>query len=240
LPVDISGLNPIYRSYLKIVTHYPKSVLLILTLILFGLLAGLPNFKLDASADKLTLENDTDLDYFRDVSKRFDSGDFLVVTFTPNDDLFSDTSLSLLQNLQDDLSAVEGVVGVNSILTVPLLYSPKLSLTAMAGEPRTLLTQGVDRQAAKNEFWNSPIYKDLQVKTEFTFYRTEADARSRLRVQQVRDIVDKYKGSAQIFVGGVSMIAADMIAFIQSDLVVFGIAVVLFMILVLDPVFILL
>ena len=286
MPVDISGLNPIYRSYLKIVTHYPKSVLLILTLILFGLLAGLPNFKLDASADKLTLENDTDLDYFRDVSKRFDSGDFLVVTFTPNDDLFSDTSLSLLQNLQDDLSAVEGVVGVNSILTVPLLYSPKLSLTAMAGEPRTLLTQGVDRQAAKNEFWNSPIYKDLilgpdgqttaiqlniavdrqflelvqerdaliskqarealnsdelrrleQVKTEFTFYRTEADARSRLRVQQVRDIVDKYKGSAQIFVGGVSMIAADMIAFIQSDLVVFGIAVVLFMILVLAFIF---
>ncbi len=275
-----------YRTYLRIVTDHPKTVLIVLALLLLGLAAGLPNFKLDASADSLTLENDTDLDIFREMTRRYDSGDFLVVTYTPDAPLFSDASLNLLQQLQNDLESVEGVESINSILNVPLLYSPKQSLAELTKSPRTLLTEGVDRDAAKEEFWNSPIYKNMilgpsgdttalqlnievderfislvrerdalaerakrdelsteelaryeAVREEFRAHRTASEARSRLRVQQVRDIVAKYQGDAQIFVGGVSMIAADMIAFIQSDLVVFGIAVVLFMIAVLALIF---
>ncbi|WP_096085427.1 efflux RND transporter permease subunit [Agaribacterium haliotis] len=254
----------------------------LLALALF-LAAGLPNFKLDASADSLTLENDSDLEFFREVSKRFDSGDFLVVTFKPEHELFSDASLALLAQLQQELSTVEGVQSINSILNVPLLFSPRQSLAELAMNPRTLGKSKVDYQLARKEFWTSPIYKKLilgpqgqttalqlnlkvdhellelvrrrdrlradyaqnpehasalaDVEQAYLQARTRADAEARLRVKQVREIVARYQDRAQIFVGGVSMIAADMIAFIQSDLLVFGIAVVLFMIAVLALIF---
>ena len=123
--------------------------------------AGLPNFKLDASSESLTLENDKDLDYFREVYGRYQSGDFLVVTYRPNADLFSDEAIENLRRLSNDLAQVDGVDSVLSMLNVPLLYSPKLSLTDLSAEPRTLMSDGVDRALAKQEFWQSPIYRDM-------------------------------------------------------------------------------
>ena len=280
----------IFRSlfdlYLRVVTQSPKLVLLVIALLTIGLAAGLPNFKLDASAESLTLEHDTDLDYFRETASNYASGDFLVVTFKPHKDLFDDASLSLLANLSDELGQVPGVSSMNTILNVPLLYSGNQGLTEIVSNPLYLLSPGLDKAMAKEEFLTSPIYKNLilgpdgqttalqmniavdqkylalvqerdalrrkanqetlnpseqqrlaEVTQEFLDYRTLSEARSRERVQQVRDIVAKYKDKAQIFVGGVSMITADMVTFIQSDLVVFGIAVILFMITVLAVIF---
>ncbi|WP_370981102.1 RND family transporter [Agaribacterium sp. ZY112] len=275
------------RLYFRAVLDYPKIVLLTLLVLAVFLASGLPNFKLDASADSLTLEQDSDLDFFRETRRSFDSGDFLVVTFKPKNELFSKASLATLAQLQDDLKQVEGVESINSILNVPLLYSPKQSLTELAASPRTLATVEVDFKDARAEFWYSPIYKKLilgpdgkttalqlnlkvdhelialvrerdallqqrsespdwsseqtarllEVEQQYLQLRTEADLISRKRVQQVREIVLSYQDQAQIFVGGVAMIAADMISFIQSDLLVFGIAVVLFMVLVLALIF---
>src|SRR5690606_28514796 len=83
------------------------------------------------------------------------------VTFTPKEDLFSDASLKLLRELQDDLAEIEGVSSINSILNVPLLFSPKRSLREIAKEPRTLETPGIDRNLAKTEFLESPIYREM-------------------------------------------------------------------------------
>ncbi len=44
-------------------------------------------------------------------------------------------------------------------------------------------------------------------------------------VARVRTILDQYRGPAQIFLGGVPMITADMIDFIANDLATFGVAV---------------
>ena len=49
------------------------------------------------------------------------------------------------------------------------------------------------------------------------------DAQSQM-VDRVRDIAARYRSHADIFVGGVPMIAADMVSFIGRDLVVFGAA----------------
>jgi hypothetical protein len=62
------------------------------------------------------------------------------------------------------------------------------------------------------------------------------EAQSRL-VQQVREIAASYKPHADIFVGGVPMIAADMVSFVRSDLVVFGSAILLVMMLILGMIF---
>lgn len=280
----------IFRSffdlYLRVVTQSPKLVLLVIALLTIGLAAGLPNFKLDASAESLTLEHDTDLDYFRKIAKDYSSGDFLVVTFNPHDDLFSEASLDLLASLSDELGKVPNVSSMNTILNVPLLYSGNQGLTEIVNNPLYLRSPGLDKAKAKEEFLTSPIYKNLilspdgqttalqmnlavdqkylslvqerdalrrkadqealspdeqqrltDVSQEFLDYRTLSETKSRERVQQVRDIVAKYKDKAQIYLGGVSIITADMVTFIQSDLVVFGIAVILFMITVLAVIF---
>ncbi|MBB5212210.1 efflux RND transporter permease subunit [Microbulbifer hydrolyticus] len=148
--------------YEKLVLGHPKMVLALVALLTLAAAAGLPRFKLDASADSLTLEADDSLDFFREVSERYNSGDFLVVTYRYKDgDLFSDDSLATLRRLQDELAMVDGVAGVQSILNVPLLYSPKLSISDVADGIRTLSSPGVDKDLARKEFLESPIYKEL-------------------------------------------------------------------------------
>jgi predicted RND superfamily exporter protein len=56
-------------------------------------------------------------------------------------------------------------------------------------------------------------------------------------VAGVRSVVDGYRQHAGIFVGGVPMIAADMVSFVRSDLVVFGSAILGVMVLVLALIF---
>jgi len=47
-------------------------------------------------------------------------------------------------------------------------------------------------------------------------------------ISLVREIAEKYRGDAKIFLGGASMVADDLITFIRSDLQVFGSAVFVF------------
>ena len=47
------------------------------------------------------------------------------------------------------------------MLDVPLLYSPKISISDLDQPLKTILAKGVDRQLAKREFLTSPIYKDM-------------------------------------------------------------------------------
>ena len=72
---------------------------------------------------------------------------------------------------------------------------------------------------------------------DFTDYHAEYAARARERVAEVREVMDRHRAETRMFLGGVSMIVADMISFIQSDLVNFGTAVTLFLILTLLVIF---
>ena len=94
----------LFRIYEKVVLSNPRTWLVVIALlmIVFGLHAR--DFKLDASADSLVLENDDDLRYFRATNKIYGSDDFLVITYTPLDDLLSERSLEGLRGLKKDLS----------------------------------------------------------------------------------------------------------------------------------------
>ena len=101
--------------YQSIVLRHPLAVLIAVLLLAVGMAFGLPNFKLDASADSLTLEHDTDLDYYRKTLQHYGSSDFLVVTYTPKEgDLFDDASLATLAEIRDELKQIEGVANVTS------------------------------------------------------------------------------------------------------------------------------
>jgi uncharacterized protein len=278
--------NTISSLYHTIIIRRPLAVLIVVFALTTLAILGLPNFKLDASADALTLEHDNTIDYFREINKRYQRGDFLVVTYTPKVDMFSDESLSNLKNLRDELAKVAGVQSVNSLIDVPLIYSPMRSLAEQKESTRTLVTPAVDREMAKKEFLTSPIYRNMllspdgkttalllnldvnnqyiemvrhrdalrskrdkhslsaaeekeleQVTKEFLAFRTVAGAADTVRVDIVRGIAQKYRGDAEIFLGGVSMITADMLTYIKSDLIVFGGVLVAFIVIVLAIIF---
>jgi len=56
-------------------------------------------------------------------------------------------------------------------------------------------------------------------------------------VDEVRRIMDRHRGEADLYLGGVPMIVSDMIAFIENDLVIFGLGVILFLIITLGVIF---
>ena len=91
------------KIYNNIVIQKPKFTLLVLTLFLliFGYFSK--NFQLDASSDTLLLENDPDLKYLREVNSKFGAKDFLVLTYTPKDDLLDSNTIENLTNLKNDL-----------------------------------------------------------------------------------------------------------------------------------------
>ena len=64
---------------------------------------GLKNFKLDASSDALVLENDESLKTYREAEDEFGDSSFLIVTYEPNKELFSDYSINRIANLENDL-----------------------------------------------------------------------------------------------------------------------------------------
>lgn len=269
------------RLYNQWVLEKPRVWLGIIALVMLGFGFTVTNFKLDASSDSLVLENDEDLRYYRKVNKAYGTDDFLVITWTPKTDLLSDESLTGLQGLKDDLLKVDRIEKVISILDVPLFNSPRVTLSELSDNVRTLQTEGLDKKLATREFVESPIYSKLlasadgkttallalykrddkyfdlletrndlrekkwdgkltpkeaatlkKVSFEFKQYLAKVLDRQALEVQQVRDIIDRYRDRADIFLGGVPMITSDMISYIESDLSIFGIAVTTLMIFV--------
>ena len=83
------------QLYENIILKNPKSifVILLITLLSFGYYAK--DFKLDASSETLLIEGDPDLKYLQEISKRYGSKEFLVLTYSPNEGMVSNTSITI-------------------------------------------------------------------------------------------------------------------------------------------------
>jgi len=245
------------------------------------------DFKIDASAETLLNESDKDLLYWRTISKRYGVKDFLVITYKPDQDLFSPEVLSRIAHLRDDIKKIKRVENVISILDVPLIETAKkMNIKDLMNNIPTLESPGINIQLAKEEFKNSPLYKNLLVSPEldatalevilrsYKYYEKLMDRRDELvqklytvglnhkekleykrlkkeirkyldkirdlrhkDIVTIRSIMDKYRDHAQLFLGGLPMIANDLVMFIKYDLEVFGIGVFLFMVITLSLTF---
>jgi len=151
----------IKNSYRSLVLNHPVFTLLLLLAVFAFFISHAKDFKLDASADALLLENDEDLKIFRDLNERYATKDFLFVTFTPNQDLFSDSSLHIIASLRDELKQLELTDSIVTLLDVPLVKQIKGSLSEVTNNYRTLESDDVDKVKAKAELLSSPIYKEL-------------------------------------------------------------------------------
>jgi len=154
-------MSSLVQTYDNLVLNKPKSVLIVLLSILVFLAYHTKDFKLDASADSLLLEDDADLKLFREISQRYPSNDLLVVTYTPKKDLFADETLASLKNLRGELKKVSSVDSVFTILDAPLFKSSDKSIAELIKDIPSLEKPGVDRAKAKAELLNSPIFGEL-------------------------------------------------------------------------------
>ena len=148
-------------GYFKWVVEKPLWALIFVVLVVAGFSYHIPKFKLDASAESLVLENDNALEYYRKISKVYGSDDFLVITYSPFKDLMSDEVLADIKALSSELLKLDRIHSIDNILNVPLLNSPRVEIGKLATDIRTLETLGVDRELARKEFRESPIYKNL-------------------------------------------------------------------------------
>ena len=68
------------QIYQNIVLKNPRSIFVILLIILISFGYFSKNFRLDASSETLLIEGDPDLKYLKEISKRYGSKDFLILT----------------------------------------------------------------------------------------------------------------------------------------------------------------
>ena len=68
---------------------------------------------------------------------------------------------------------------------------------------------------------------------EYEEYKNLYNIRNHQNITEIRDVINKYGENAKIYLGGIPMIADDMMNYIKSDIIVFGIGVLIFIILTL-------
>jgi predicted RND superfamily exporter protein len=65
---------------------------------------------------------------------------------------------------------------------------------------------------------------------EYEEYKNLYNIRNHQNITEIRDVISKYGEGAKIHLGGIPMIADDMMSYIKNDIVVFGIGVFIFII----------
>ncbi len=149
--------------YQILVLKKPILTLLLVSLVVVFFAYHAPAFRLDASSDSLVLEHDKSLEYYRAIRARYGSDDFLFLTYTPQQDLFSDEVLADLKALRDELLSMQRVDSVVSLLDVPLIQSPPVTLNQLSRHIPTLQQPQTDKALARDEFLSSPLYLNLLI-----------------------------------------------------------------------------
>ena len=294
--------DKIKQKLARMLVSAPKLSLALALILCAFLCAFAPKLAIDASTQTLLLENDKDLELWRDITKRYKIPNTLVIAYTPNSDLLSESSISTLVALSKDLAQIKGVKSVFSMLDAPLLLSSGLKFSDLLGTIPTLKDSNASKEAIKAEFLSSPFYKNSLVSSDFKTtallltlepnpgynefiasitalentlknaqnnataktllkeqraafkaYRDELRIAEHEQIAQIRQVIAKYNqnsqtriphqdefsnsqngipyqdkaSSSQLFLGGINMIADDMIAFVRSDLATYGLATLL-------------
>ncbi|MGR8920291.1 MAG: efflux RND transporter permease subunit [Gammaproteobacteria bacterium] len=156
----MSLLKTFADRYAALVYDRPRLVFAAGALVLLWSAWFAQDFRLDVSAEALVLENDAALDYYREITSRYVSDDYLIVAYTPAHDLFAPATLARIRALRNELGTLERVESVITLLDVPLLRSPPVTVTQIAEETRTLESDDVDRDMARDELLTSPLYSN--------------------------------------------------------------------------------
>ena len=244
------------RLYQNIVIEKPKLIFALLILCLIGFGYYTKDFRLDASSDTLLIDGDPDLKYLKEINERYNAKEFLVLTYTPKEAMTSESSMNNLLSLKYKIQSLEWVHSVITLLDIPLLNSTDKTLTERLQNFSTLKSEGIDKERGFNEILNSPVFRNFVIsedgkttgiiinikkdeklkefegksKNEIENYKDTIKKKNHKNIIQIREIIKTYNQVGKIHLGGIPMIADDMMSFIKNDIIVFGIGVLLFII----------
>jgi predicted RND superfamily exporter protein len=251
------------QFYQNGVLKNPKTVfvLLIIAILSFGYYSK--DFRLDASSETLLIEGDPDLEYLKEVTERYGSKDFLIITYTPNKGMVTDSSINNLLSLKYKIQSLDWVHSVITLLDIPLLKNSDAPLQERLESFKTLKDEGVDRNRGFKEILNSPVFRNYVISEDgntsgiivnikenknlenieylsnekIEAHKDEMKKQNHENILEIRQVIQSYGDVGKIYLGGIPMIADDMMTFIKSDIVVFGLGVLLFIIVTLWFVF---
>ncbi len=92
-------------------------------------------------------------------------------------------------------------------------------------------------QSLENNLTKSDKLNYKNFLKEYEEYKNLYNLRNHQNIEEIRDVINKYGENAKIHLGGIPMIADDMMSYIKSDIVIFGIGVFIFIIITLWIVF---
>ena len=145
--------------YKKILT-YPKLLIIFLLFLLSIATYFSKEFKLDASADTLLLENDPDLKYLREINKKYGSEEFFILTYEPKSKI-NIQSINELEKFVNKINNLQWVSKTISIINAPLLQSSDEPLMDRIKNLKYITNPEIKFDVALNELVKSPVYKNL-------------------------------------------------------------------------------
>ena len=148
--------NNFYNKILK----YPLIIVAFFFTIFLASIYQSKNFELDASADTLLIENDPDLNYLRELNKKYKSEEFFIITYSPKN-LSITEALKELEKLILEINNLDWISKTISIINAPLLQSTNEPLIDRIKNLKYITSDNIDTQKALNELTSSPVYKDL-------------------------------------------------------------------------------
>ncbi len=137
-----------------------------------------------------------------------------------------------------------------------MLNSTDKTLSERLQNFSTLKSEGIDRERGFDEILNSPVFRNFVIsedgkttgiiinikkdeklkefegksKNEIENYKDTIKKKNHKNIIQIREIIKTYNHVGKIHLGGIPMIADDMMSFIKNDIIVFGVGVLLFII----------
>tara|TARA_B100002052_G_scaffold288435_1_gene304603 strand:- start:83 stop:2461 length:2379 start_codon:yes stop_codon:yes gene_type:complete len=242
------------QIYKKNIIEKPKFLFFIFILAALVFSFYSKDFRLDASSETLLIEEDPDLKYLKEVNKRYGSKEFLILTYTPNENMISENSVNNLLSLKYKIQSLDWVHNVITILDIPLLNTKDETLTDKLQNFSTLKSEGVNKEDGFNEILNSPVFRNFvisedgktsgiivyikEIEKESNFknrkekeiFRDKVKKKNHENILEIRQVIKGYKDIGKIHLGGIPMIADDMMSFIKNDIIVFGAGVLIFII----------
>lgn len=269
------------RLYINFVIGHTTVTFFFVLVVILIVSSHVGDFRMDASSDSLVLENDLSLEYYRKVKDKYGTDDYLFITFSPKQELFSKDSIRQLTELRDQIAALPDVETVISLIDAPIFDPETVSLGNIESDLYFVKDADVDLEKAKKNILAIPLYVNLlisedgkttamqanlrgnknyfklndelrklqwkQRKDELTAYQLAAmqNLKSELRlladevsernskvINSIRTLKKNYQSVGKIYLGGIPMIAHDMVEFVKSDLIVFGVGVFVLLILI--------
>tara|TARA_A100001015_G_scaffold8437_1_gene10354 strand:+ start:339 stop:2723 length:2385 start_codon:yes stop_codon:yes gene_type:complete len=240
--------------YQNSILKNPKLVFIVLMIALFTFGYYSKDFRLDASSETLLIEGDPDLKYLKEVTSRYGSKEFLVLTHTPNDSMVTDSTINNLLSLKYKIQSLDWVHSVITLLDIPLLDNSDAPLQERLMNFKTLKDEGVNKERGFREILASPVFRnfvisedgktsgiivnikenkkldDIENKSdrEIQIFKDQTKKKNHNNILEIREVIKSYDDIGKIYLGGIPMIADDMMTFIKSDIIVFGLGVLAF------------